>query len=150
MARLNTGDGHGYADLVVEVLIGLQHPKTLLQNRGDHLLGGGFAHAAGDADHGDLQIPAIVRGDLLQRGLHILNQEDGARLSLRDALGQAAGCAARKGRGNIIVSVYLIPLIGYKKIPGLHKATVDHHTAQFRILIKNAEELPAGGFFSAE
>ena len=51
MRPLEPQEREGHADEVVQVQPVFQDPKGRVQRRGDHLLGGGLAAAAGDAHH---------------------------------------------------------------------------------------------------
>ena len=55
-------EGEGKAQLVVEVPLGFQHLVLLAQDGGHHVLGGGLAHAAGDADHRDGELGLVGLG----------------------------------------------------------------------------------------
>ena len=116
MLRADAGDGHGHADLVIQILIRFQHVQPLGQYGGDHLLGRGLANAAGNADHRQAQIPAVFGADLLQGRLYVRHKEYGPCLPLRHALGQAAYRPSVEGSGDIVVSVHPLALIGHKKV----------------------------------
>ena len=96
MLGVQAEEGQGQADLVVVVALGLQDPELLAQDRGDHVLGRGLAHAAGDADDRDGELGLIGPGHLAQ-GLHrVLHQniELPRHRLLRGHGGQAAQGAA--------------------------------------------------------
>ena len=74
-AFVDAEEGEGDADVVVEVRLGGYHVVLLGQDGGDELLGGGLAVGAGDADHRDVELAAVVGGQLLQHFQGILNDD---------------------------------------------------------------------------
>ena len=144
MLRLDARDGHRHADLVVEIPLGLEHAVARAEHGGDHLLCGGLADAAGDAHHGQRERRAVGRGDPLNCLLHIVHQQHGPGLTLRDALGQAAGRTFVKGRRDVIVAVHLLTPVGDEEVAGLHPAAVDHDTAELPVPESVGDPGPAG------
>ena len=66
VARLQAEKGEGHADVVVEVAGGAVDPEVPGQHGGDHLLGGGLPHTAGDLDEGDVEFIPVMGGQGLQ------------------------------------------------------------------------------------
>ena len=56
----------GYADIVVEVALGVEHVVLLLEHGGDELLRCRFAVGAGDGDDGDIELAAVLTGNVLE------------------------------------------------------------------------------------
>ena len=59
--------GQRNAELVVEVSLCFMSFEFLRQHRIDHFLGAGFSDAAGDTDHGDIELLAVRFCDLFYR-----------------------------------------------------------------------------------
>ena len=67
-------EGERHADMVVQVAVGI-NGFVLAGHHGAHqFLRGGLAVGAGDADHGDIELAAVVGGQILQRFQHVFNQ----------------------------------------------------------------------------
>ena len=122
-------DGQGQADVVVKVPLGLQHPEPGAQHGGDHVLGRGLAHAAGDGHKWDVE-PGLIPGGQVPQGplgvghLHI-------ELILPIALplpgGETAHCAALQGGVDIGVAVEPVPHQGDEQGAGVHVPAVRVH-----------------------
>ena len=113
-----TEQGQGKTQLVVEVSLRFQNPELLPQYRGHHVLGGGFAYAASDADDGDGKLLSIRPGHLAngQHGVLHLDIELSRQQHLGDLLGQAAGGAGLQRTGNIPVPVCPLSPQGHEKV----------------------------------
>ena len=122
-------EGEGKAQLVVEVPLGFQHLVLLAQDGGHHVLGGGLAHAAGDADHRDGELGLVGLGRLADGGHGILHQEvalAGEGL-LRGLLGEAGHSACLQGPWDELMPVGLFPRQGYEEVPRVDGPAVGLH-----------------------
>ena len=135
-APVQPQQGQGQADVVVVIALGLEHPVPGAQHGGDHVLGGGLAHAAGDLHKGDLK-PVPVGGGQIpqsQSGIRYLD----VKLILPDILGQlgaqAASGAGVQRRVDEQVSVELLPHPGQKQAAGNDPPAVRGNGAHHRDL----------------
>ena len=141
--RLDAGYGHRHADLIVQVPLGLQHPKALREHRGDHLLGGGLADAARDAHNGDVQRPAVGGRDLLERTLDVADHEGRPFDALRHPFAERADRALLQRGGDKAVAVGPLAAVGDKEIPRLDGAAVDHRSADRGLRLRAADQAAA-------
>ena len=115
-------DGQGQTDVVVEVPLGLQHPEPGAQHGGDHVLGRGLAHAAGDGHKGDVEPGFIPGGQVPQRPLGVghLYIELILPIALPLPGGKTAHRAALQGGVDIGVAVEPVPHQGDEQGAGVH------------------------------
>ena len=79
------------AQFIVEILLGLVGFEFAAEHCVDHFFGGGFAHAAGDADYGDIVPHALVCRDGAHCRKRGFNHDAGHfAFVFRLAFGQAA------------------------------------------------------------
>ena len=140
-------EGQGKAQLVVEVPFGFQHPVLHPQHRGDHVLGGGLAHAAGDADYRDGE-PVLIGPGHLADGLHGAGHPDvklPGQQRLRHLLGEAPGRSVFQSAGDVPVAVGLLPPQGHKQRPGVNGPAVGLHRRDRRLQVRpGPQKGPAG------
>ena len=119
----------GRADVVVKVPRRLVDPQTGPQHRGDHLLGGGLPHAAGDLDEGNGEPVPVSggQGPQGQTGVRHLDVEFIGTHRLRQAGAQAPRRAALQSLVNVVVSVKPRPRPGDKQAAGLNLPAVRGH-----------------------
>ena len=147
MGVLQAQQRPGHAELVVEVLFRLVGVEAPGEHRRDHLLGGGLAHRASDADHGNVKAAAMPRGegsDGAKRGIH----DDAGRFGIIDGLafGDTARGAAFEAPSDEVVSIHPRAPEGHKQRAGRDGPAVagdGGHLAVQRSF--SAEELPSAG-----
>ena len=112
--------GQGGADVVIEVLRRLQDAVLLGENGGDHVLGGGLPHAAGDLHHGDGELLPVMAGQVLQgqAGVRHLDVELVGPQVLRELRAEDARRPLVQGSADEAVAVELLPHDGDEKAPG--------------------------------
>ena len=101
----------------------------LLQDRGDHLLGGGLAHTAGDADHRQVKVAAIAGRDLFQGRQHVGNDNHRASLAFGHPFTDAAGRTAVKGSRDKIMPVYTFSPESREQVSVFNRPGVDYDFA---------------------
>ena len=125
------------ADIVIEILRGLQDAVLRLQHGGDHLFGGGLAHAAGDLDHRDLEFVPVMRSQGPQGKARVVHFD--VKLIRPQIYGQpgakTSGRAGRERRVDKIMSVEFFSHPGQKQAPRRDVPAVGTHSVhQGRIL----------------
>ena len=143
--RLDARDRHGYADLVVVVPLRLQNAIALGQDRGDHLLGRRLAHAAGNADHGDMKRFTVGGADLLQGALHVLYEDHGTGDVPGQIFREGADRPLFKGALDIAVPVRLLPAVGDEQVARPDRTAVDHRARNCAHGVCAADQFPAAG-----
>ncbi len=113
----------GHSQLVVKVPLALAHPEPLPQDLGDHFLGGGLAHAAGNAHrcHGELGLVGFRQG---LDGFQGIPHQDLGELRRQGPLRQAAGGPRLIGGGDEVVPVEPLAPERHKQVSRLHPAVV--------------------------
>ena len=127
----DTENGQGQADFVVEIAFGFQYVKMLSQNGGNHFLGTGLAHAAGDSHHRYGQGTAVIGGKIFQ-GLQCGSYLDirSGRM-LRRVLTEYTGSALGEDGRDKAVAVHTLALNGGKEKARLHLPAVDDNACDF-------------------
>ena len=138
-------DGERDAELVVEILLSAQGVEPPREDAGDHLLGGGLARTARDADDGDLHGLAAARGEPGHGLGHVGHGDDRAGDALGHPLREAAGRAGFERGGDELVPVAPCAGQGAEHQPGRDLAVVPH-SAGHRALRPAAVERAAGVF----
>ena len=137
-------NAHGHTDVVVVVGGGLGGPEAGFQHRGDHLLGGGFAHGAGDAHHLHTDPAALAVCDLAQGDAHIVDHNGGVIPIAM--LAQHRRRALFQGLGHEVVSVPGT-LQGQEELSFLQFAGVvaGSQEGDLRVFGVNGAAAPVGG-----
>ena len=115
--------GEGQADFVVEVRPSLHGAPALGENGGEHILGGSFTDAAGEADDDGPEGGAVSGGDFAEGAEGVLDDDLGAgqgKLS-RDEEGAGAG---GEGLGGEVVTVETLPRDGEVEFTGAQRSGI--------------------------
>ena len=138
--------GHGHADLVVQVALGLEHPVLLPQHRRHHVLGGGLTHRARQGHHRYGELFLVILGQIPQGplgGVH-LDIELARQIALPLPLGKAARSAPLQGGVDVGVAVESLPHQGHKQGPSVDGAAVRLHPSHHPVDIpKLSQQLTA-------
>ena len=144
-----TQDGQGHAQIVVEVALGFQDVILLSQHAGDHVLGSGLAHAAGDRHEGNGKQRFIPDSQILQRhfGVFHLDIELVSAVTLQFPVGEDAGGAVFQGGVNIGMAVEALPHNGQKQSAFMDGTAVHvHHVdGSIQIVIGSQQSAAHGG-----
>ena len=121
--------GHGHADLVVQVALGLEHPVLLPQHRRHHVLGGGLTHRARQGHHRYGELFLVILGQIPQGPLGVghLHIELILPIALPLPGGETAHCAALQGGVDVGVAVEPVPHQGDEQGAGVHVPAVRVH-----------------------
>ena len=138
-------DGDGHPHLAVLVAGGLEHLELGGEGLGHHLLGGGLAHAAGDAHHGDGELTPVPGGGLLQGLAAVVDQDQGLLPGGHLVVGKGGAGPGLQGGADVAVAVGVLPPDGHEHGPGLGLAAVGEKGGHRGVLIP-AEELAPAGF----
>ena len=125
MFRLNPGNGHGNAQIVVEVLLRFQYPIPGAQYGGHHFFHGGFSHAAGNANHGNPQGVPICLGNVRHGFCHIRHHHARSGNALGHMGHQHTGSAGSQRFFHKCVTVHLFSGQGGKEISRRNQPAVD-------------------------
>ena len=115
------GDGkerEGHSEVVVEVAGGGVGAVAFGQYGVDKLLGGGLAVGARDAYHGDGELVAVVRGQLLQGQQHVLHHHAAGIVIVLGIGRDAEGCALFQRLRDESIAVEGLALEGEKDAAG--------------------------------
>ena len=121
-------EGPGQAQLIVLVALGLDGVAEAAEHGGAELLGGGLAHAAGDADHLGGELGPVV-GSHPHHGLVAVRAEDGflRRDPLHRVVEHHIGSPRFQGGCGEIMAVEFLPREGHEHAVGAHLAAVGGH-----------------------
>ena len=126
---------HGNSVAVVQVSFCLEGAETLLQDRGDHFLCRGLAHASGDADNRQVKIAAVSGGNLFQCRQHIVHNDHWPLLPLGYPLTDAAGSAAFKRGRDKVMPVHALSPKGREQVSFLKGTGVNHDFSDFGLRV---------------
>ena len=107
-------NGHGHAQIIVEIGRCLADDKVTVQHRGDHFLGGAFAHRAGDTHHLHADALPLGCGNTAQSDPGIVH--DNGRIAFVAMLAQRRGRSLLERSGKKIMAVP-DTLQRYKQLP---------------------------------
>ena len=139
----------GNAEIVVEIPGGLQHIEPGGEDRRDHVLGGGLAHAACHPDHGDMEFPSVTAGQVSQgQGGVLYKDVEAVRFIAARLSGDQAACGPFfQGAGNKAVGVVLFSHDGDKKVSLRAFPVVCLYAGKlFTQVLRSAHKAPARGF----
>jgi hypothetical protein len=104
--------------MVVEIALGGIGGEGRGQDGVDQLFGGGLAVAAGDGDKGDVELPAVVEGQLLEAGQDVGDEDEMVAGALQGRfVDDGVGGAELEGAGAKALPLKLGPLRAKKRSP---------------------------------
>ena len=136
-APVQPQQGQGQADVVVVIALGLEHPVPGAQHGGDHVLGGGLAHAARHGDEGDGESGLVPGGQVPQGplGAGHLDIESVGAVALPFPGGEAAQSAPLQGGVDVGVPVEPLSHQGDEQGAGVDGPAVGVHPLDDHVLI---------------
>ena len=144
------GNAHqcfGRADLVILVALGFDDAEGGGHHCRYHFLGGGFAHAAGDAYHLGRHFGAVQRGDFQERPQTALYPQYLLCWGVVAVmLGHRRFGPCRQRPVDVVVAIHPFPGQRNKKRPGAGFPTIGDHTGDLSLRRLGAAQL--GGYFS--
>ena len=126
VAGIQPEQGFGKPDVIIQIPQGFEGFPLHLQHRADHILGGGFAHAAGDPHHKGVEQPPVIPGKLRQRlpgGLHHQHRRPG----IHRFFAYYRRRPGFYGLGDKVMSVEPLALQGHKDAARNHLGSVGHN-----------------------
>ena len=132
---VQTENGHGHSNVVVEVALGFKDLILGRQHRRDHILGGSLAYAACHAYDRDPETPLIPGGQITQGPLGIpdLDVELAGDIAVPAARRQTARRPVLQSLVQISMAVKAFPHQGNEQRPGMDRPAVGLHAINGRI-----------------
>ena len=128
MFRAQPENGHGKSYIIIEIALCLQYIEPGAQDRGDHILGGRLAHAAGDRYCRDLKFSLIITGQIAHGPDRIRDQyvifagqqlpglsgnHAAVRAALQSAVQKIMGVKPLSDQGKKDISFFRLSAVGF-------------------------------------
>ena len=126
---IQTEQGQGEADFTVHVALGFQDVEAFAQDGGGHVLGGGFAHRAGEGYHRDGKLFSVAHSQVPEgfEGVLYLDVEFSRQVGFALPLGEAACRAALQGGVDVDMTVHSLAQQGDKQCARVDGSAVRLH-----------------------